>query len=266
MEIKVFEHKDFGKVRTMLVDGQPYFVGKDVADILGYRNSRDALNRHVENEDRADVAIHDGSQNRNMTVINESGVYSLILSSHLPTAKQFKHWVTSEVLPAIHRYGLYAAEDLLADPDAIIAILQALKSERETNKVLTAKVAAQAQQVAIQAQQIAELQPKAGYYDVVLACPDLVPISQISKDYGWSAMRLNQWLFEHGIQYKQGKIWLLYQKYAEYGYTSTKTCVVIESDRPHTKVHTYWTQKGRLFIYHLLKSAGILPLIERGRN
>ena len=268
MEIKVFEHKDFGKVRTMLVDGQPYFVGKDVADILGYRNSRKAIADHVDIEDKVDgVTIRDSiGRDQTPILINESGVYSLILSSHLPTAKQFKRWVTSEVLPAIRRYGLYAAEDLLADPDTVIAILQALKSERETNKVLTAKVAAQAQQVAIQAQQIAELQPKAGYYDVVLACPDLVPISQISKDYGWSAMRLNQWLFEHGIQYKQGKIWLLYQKYAEYGYTSTKTCVVIESDRPHTKVHTYWTQKGRLFIYHLLKSAGILPLIERGRN
>ena len=92
MEIKVFEHKDFGKVRTMVINGQPYFVGKDVADVMGYRNSRDALNRHVDGEDRADVAIHDGSQNRNMTIINESGVYSLILSSHLPTAKQFKHW------------------------------------------------------------------------------------------------------------------------------------------------------------------------------
>lgn len=267
MEIKVFEHEKFGAVRTMTIDGQPYFVGKDVADILGYRNSRDALNKHVEDEDKKSVAIRDGIPgNPNQVVINESGVYSLILSSHLPTAKQFKHWVTSEVLPSIRRYGLYAAEDLLADPDTIIAILQALKSERETNKVLTEKVAAQAQQVAIQAQQIAELQPKAGYYDVVLACPDLVPISQISKDYGWSAMRLNQWLYEHGIQFKQGKIWLLYQKYAEYGYTSTKTCVVIESDRPHTKVHTYWTQKGRLFIYHQLKSAGILPLIERGQG
>ena len=262
MEIKVFEHKDFGKVRTMLVDGQPYFVGKDVADILGYRNPQKAIRDHVEDEDKTvnDSFTVNGTS---PILINESGVYSLILSSHLPTAKQFKHWVTSEVLPAIHRYGLYAAEDLLDDPDTIIAILQALKSERETNKVLTAKVAAQAQQVAIQAQQIAELQPKAGYYDVVLACPDLVPISQISKDYGWSAIRMNQWLYEHGIQYRQGKIWLLYQKYAEYGYTSTKTCVVIESDRPHTKVHTYWTQKGRLFIYHLLKSAGILPLIER---
>lgn len=266
MEIKVFEHEKFGKVRTTVIDGQPYFVGKDVADILGYAASRNAIAAHVDEEDKLTHQISASGQRRDVVLINESGVYSLILSSHLPTAKQFKHWVTSEVLPSIRRYGLYAAEDLLADPDAIIAILQALKSERETNKVLTAKVAAQAQQVAIQAQQIAELQPKAGYYDVVLACPDLVPISQISKDYGWSAMRLNQWLFEHGIQYKQGKIWLLYQKYAEYGYTSTKTCVVIESDRPHTKVHTYWTQKGRLFIYHLLKSVGILPLIERGQN
>ena len=107
-DIKIFENAEFGSVRTLEVNGEPYFVGKDVAEILGYSNARDALVRHVDTEDKADVAIHDGSQNRNMTIINESGLYSLILSSKLPKAKEFKHWVTNEVLPSIRKTGSYA--------------------------------------------------------------------------------------------------------------------------------------------------------------
>ena len=117
--------------------------------------------------------------------------------------------------------------------------------------------------VAVQEQQIAELQPKASYYDVVLNCKDLLSVTSIAKDYGKSGTWLNSYLHEKGIQYKQGKIWLLYQKYAEKGYTSTKTQTFAGSDgNQHTSVHTYWTQKGRLFIYALLKADNILPLIE----
>jgi len=117
--------------------------------------------------------------------------------------------------------------------------------------------------VAVQEQQISELKPKASYYDVVLNCPGLLAVSVIAKDYGKSAKWLNAYLHKKGIQYKQGKTWLLYQKYAECGYTCTKTSTVLASDgTQHTKVHTYWTQKGRLFIYDTLKSDGILPLIE----
>ncbi len=116
---------------------------------------------------------------------------------------------------------------------------------------------------AAQQQQIAELQPKASYYDIVLNCKDLLPISTIAKDFGWSAAKLNSYLHEKGVQYKQSDIWLLYQKYAENGYTSTKTHTYDGLDgNTHSKVHTYWTQSGRLFIYELLKSDGILPLIE----
>lgn len=107
--IQVFENVDFGKVRIVEVNGEPWFVGKDVAEILGYSNTRDALSKHVDDEDKADVAIHDGRQNRNMTVINESGLYSLILSSKLQSAKEFKHWVTAEVLPSIRKTGKYSA-------------------------------------------------------------------------------------------------------------------------------------------------------------
>lgn len=108
-QIKVFENVDFGKVRIIEMNGEPWFVGKDAAEILGYSNTRDALSKHVDDEDKADVAIHDGRQNRNMTVINESGLYSLILSSKLPSAKEFKHWVTAEVIPSIRKTGKYSA-------------------------------------------------------------------------------------------------------------------------------------------------------------
>lgn len=119
----------------------------------------------------------------------------------------------------------------------------------------------------VKSQQIAELKPKASYYDVVLNCKDLLSISVIAKDYGWSAIRLNEYLHKKGVQFKQGKTWLLYQKYAVEGYTSTKTHEHLGNDGTnHTTVHTYWTQKGRLFIYNLLKSDGIVPLIERDEN
>ena len=120
-------------------------------------------------------------------------------------------------------------------------------------------------EIAVQKQQLIGMQPKASYYDVVLNSPDLVSITEISKDYGWSARKMNEYLHTKGVQFKQGgRIWILYQKHAEKGYTSTKTHTYPAADGTiHTKVHTYWTQKGRLFIYDLLKADGILPLIEQ---
>ena len=125
------------------------------------------------------------------------------------------------------------------------------------NEVLTEKVA-------VQGQQILEMKPKVSYYDVVLNCKDLISTSAIAKDYGKSAIWMNRYLHEKRVQFKQGDIWLLYQKYAEKGYTSTKTHTYPGSDgENHTKVHTYWTQKGRLFIYELMTSDGMYPLIEQ---
>ena len=257
MELQVYKNAEFGSVRTTTIGGQPYFVGKDVADILGYSNTRKALIDHVDEEDKDDVTIRDAiGRNQTMTAINESGLYSLILSSKMPNAKKFKRWVTNEVLPAIRKHGLYATDDLIANPDLAIAAFTALKEEREKNKELMAAVA-------IGQQQIAEMKPKATYYDVVLKCRDAVNISVIAKDYGWSAMRMNEYLHDRGIQFKQGDIWLLYQKHAPNGYTKTNTHIYEDSKGiQHTKVHTKWTQKGRLFIYEQLKADGIYPQIE----
>jgi len=254
--LEVFENEEFGEVRTITIDNEPYFVGKDVAKILGYSNTRKALSDHVDNEDKGVTKCDTLGGMQELTIINESGLYSLILSSKLPNARKFKHWVTSEVLPAIRKHGMYAINDLIDNPDLGIAALNALKEEREKNKKLE-------ESVAIKTQQISEMLPKASYYDVVLNCKDLVSISTISKDYGWSAKKMNKILHEKGIQFKQGDIWLLYQKYSEKGYTSTKTHTYLDSDGQHTKVHTYWTQKGRLFIYDLLKKDGIYPNIEK---
>lgn len=255
-ELQVFQNAEFGSVRTATINGEPYFVGKDVATILGYSNPRDAISKHVDDEDKGVAKCDTLGGRQEILFINESGLYSLILRSQLPAAKRFKRWVTSEVLPAIRRHGMYATEELIANPDLAIAAFQALKAEREKRIALE-------EAVAVQAQQIAELKPKASYYDVVLKCKDAVNISVIAKDYGWSAQRMNEYLHQKGVQYKQADIWLLYQKHAGCGYTKTNTHVYEDScGREHTKVHTKWTQKGRLFIYELLKADGVYPQIE----
>ena len=257
-ELQVFNNAELGSVRTVTISGEPYFVGKDVAEILGYTNTRKALNDHVDDEDKLDgVTIRDSiGREQSPVCINESGLYSLILSSKLPKARQFKRWVTSEVLPTIRRHGMYATDELIANPDLAIAAFKALKEEREKRIALE-------ETVAVQTQQISEMKPKASYYDVVLRCKDAVNISVIAKDYGWSAQRMNEYLHQQGIQFKQTNIWLLYQKYAGSGYTKTNTHVYEDSyGQEHTKVHTKWTQKGRLFIYELLKQDGIFPQIE----
>lgn len=242
------------EVRTVTVDNELYFVGKDVADILGYQNGSRDINRHVDDEDKLKYRFGTSGQDREMTIINESGLYSLILSSKLPQAKDFKRWVTSEVLPTIRRHGMYAVDDLLDNPDMAIAAFQRLKEERQL------RLQAQ-EEVAQKNQIIQELQPKATYYDLILQSESLVAISMIAKDYGMSPQKLNNLLHELKVQFKQGSTWLLYQKYADKGYTQSKTHTI---DAERSKMHTYWTQKGRLFIYDLLKNKkGILPKIEQ---
>nr|DAY85271.1 MAG TPA: repressor domain protein [Caudoviricetes sp.] len=248
-ELQTFNFEEL-PVRTINIDDEPYFVGKDVADILGYSNSRKALLDHVDEEDKLTSRIVTAGQNRNQTIINESGLYSLIFSSKLESAKRFKRWVTSEVLPAIRKHGLYATDNVIEqtiqNPDYIIHVLTEFKKEREGRLVAE--------------QQVNELKPKATYYDLVLQNKSLLSVSKIAKDYGMSARSLNKLLHSLGVQYKQGDIWLLYAKYQDKGYTHTSTYAL---DEEHSKVTTKWTQKGRLFIYELLKEHDILPVIEQ---
>lgn len=266
--VQLFVNKELElEVRAVEINGEGWLVGKDVAEVLGYSNSRDALSNHVDDEDKASVAIYDGRQNRNMTIINESGLYSLVLSSKLPGAKKFKRWVTSEVLPSIRKHGMYATDELLDNPDLLIAAATKLKEERAARLEAEKKVKNLTLINAQQNQMIGELQPKATYYDLILQNNSLLAISVIAKDYGMSGTSLNKKLHEFGVQYKLGEQWLLYAKYHDKGYTSSKTQNYSRTDGSQgSKLHTYWTQKGRLFIYELLKQNDILPLIERVEN
>ena len=252
MELKKFSSAEFGSVRTSIIDNQIYFVGKDVAECLGYSDPNKAIAMHVDDEDKLNDKMSSSLGQRGGWFINESGLYFLIMSSKLPKAKKFKRWVTSEVLPSIRKTGMYATDQLLDNPDLAIAVFTQLKEERRRVRELeTINL--------IQNQQILEMKPKVSYHDKILQNPDVVPITTIAKDYGYSAKKFNALLHEMSIQFKKGRIWFLYQKYADQGYTQSKTF----DENGHTFMHTYWTQKGRLFLYDFLKNEGILPMIEK---
>ena len=179
----------------------------------------------------------------------------------IPMAKELCMLQRTDKGKQMRQYFI-AVEEQWNSPEAIMA--RALQFSNAKLKQLETHCCQLETTVAVQEQQIAELQPKASYYDVVLNCKDLLSITCIAKDYGKSGVWLNRYLNQNGVQYKQRNNWLLYQKYAEKGYTSTKTQTFPGADgQQHTKVHTYWTQKGRLFIYDLLKTNGLLPLIEQ---
>ncbi|HCI1234124.1 TPA: phage antirepressor, partial [Enterococcus faecium] len=208
------------EVRTILVNDEPYFVGKDVASVLGYSNTKDALSRHVDLEDKMGSRITTSGQSREMTIINESGLYSLILKSKLPSAKKFKRWVTSEVLPAIRKHGGYLTpekvEEALLNPDTIIQLATQLKEER------TGRLIAE--------QKIAEYEPKISYLDSILSSTDSVTISQIAADYGMSPQQMNKLLHKLGIQKKVGNQWLLCKKHMNQGYTKSHTTEIPKAD------------------------------------
>ena len=263
-DIKVFDNEEFGKVRTTMINGEPWFVASDICDALDITNSRDAINR-LDDDEKGVVLTDTLGGVQNLNTVNEAGLYTLVLGSRKPAAKKFKRWITHEVIPSIHKTGGYVANDELfistylptADEATKLMFRTTLATVRQLNEDNNKLL----QTVSVQNQQIAEMEPKVTYYDIVLQCKDVITITTIAKDYGKSAKWMNQYLHDKGVQYRRGDIWLLYQKYASKGYTHTKTYATDTS--AFAKVHTYWTQKGRLFIYDLLKSDGILPLIEQ---
>lgn len=253
--ITIFKNNDFGEVRTLEQDGKTLFCGSDVAKALGYAIPSKAVNTHCKGVSKMEVPTNGGTQQ--MLFIPEGDLYRLIVNSKLPSAEKFERWVFDEVIPTVRKHGLYAKDELLNNPDLFISALEELKAERERIKRLELENAKNKQI-------IGELKPKASYYDLILQNKSLMPISQIAKDYGMSGKAFNKLLHELGVQFKQGNTWLLYQGYADQGYTQSRTFAI---DAERSRMHTYWTQKGRLFLYDLLKNErSLLPVIERKQS
>jgi len=193
--------------------------------------------------------------------IPESAVYKLAFKASNETAEKFQDWLAIEVLPSIRKHGAYLTDgvmdQILSNPDFGIKLLTELKAEREEKQQLL--LVNQKQQ-----QIIGELKPKADYTDKILKNKGLVTITQIAKDYGMSGTEMNKLLHQLKVQYKQSDQWLLYKEHHGKGYTHSETIDIVRSNgRPDVKMNTKWTQKGRLFLYDLLKENGILPTIEK---
>lgn len=248
-ELQIFNFEEL-PVRTIEVENEPYFVGADVIKILGYKNGSRDLRRHVDEEDRLIQAVpqyRNGTLVSNTTLINESGLYSLIFSSKLESAKRFKRWVTSEVLPAIRKHGIYATDNVIEqtiqNPDYIITVLTEYKKEKEQNLLLQ--------------QEIGELKPKADYVDEILKSTGTLATTQIAADYGISAQKLNKLLHEAKLQRKVNKQWVLYSEHMGKSYTESDTIPIVRSDgREDTVLQTRWTQKGRLKIHEIMTDFG----------
>lgn len=248
MELQLFSNPEFGQVRVVEINGEPWFVGSDVCRVLEIKNVSDAISR-LDDDEKGIANVETLGGKQNLLTINESGLYALVVTSRKPDAKKFRKWITAEVIPSIRKTGMYINPQQITG-DMIIALGTRMKELEARNSVLKT--------------QVAELQPKASYYDLILQCPDLVSTSVIAKDYGFSAKSFNRLLHRLGVQFKQGDIWLLYQKYASRGWTSTKTHNFPDQfGRQHCRPHTYWTQKGRIELYNLLKKCGYLPTVEQ---
>lgn len=244
--------------KTLTVYGteeKPLFLAKEVAEWIEHSRASEML-KSIDEDEKLMQTILASGQNRQMWFLTEDGVYEVLMQSRKPIAKIFKKEV-KKILKDIRKHGMYARDELLDNPDLLIEMATRLKQEREQRKQLEVVNTALTQQ-------IGELKPKADYTDMVLQNKSLMTITAIAKDYGLSGNALNKKLNELGIQYKQSGQWFLYAPHQAKGYTSSSTQVIEHKDgSKEVKLHTKWTQKGRLFIYEELKKKGILPLIEQ---
>ena len=236
MKNQIFKNAEFGQIRTCMVNGETYFVGKDVASALGYTNPQKAIRDHIDEEDKLGERIVQSGQARETIVINESGLYALILSSKLDSAKRFKRWVTSEVLPQIRQNGRYELQRQARVLEKRNALLEEINAQQK---------------------------PLTDYARTILSSTQTVTVTQIAQDYGFTAIRFNELLCNLRIQHKVGGQWILYMPFLNKGYVQSFSSYFVSPDgEVQVKLHTRWTQGGRLFLYDELKKAGILPSIE----
>ena len=242
-ELTIFKNEQFGEMRTVTIGDEIWFVGKDVAAILGYKDTSDAMKRHVDDEDKLTRRFTDSGQNREMYIINESGLYSLVLSSKLPSAKEFKRWVTSEILPSIRKHGAYMSpetiERVITDPDFIIRLANELKTAQ---------------------QKVAELQPKADYFDTVSRAEGSTSFRETAKVFGIGEREFIRWIESARLCYRNSCGKLI--PYAEYSrdkkWFEVKEIAYGPASHPNTMLYTKITPLGRTKIFNKMRKAGII--------
>ena len=248
-ELQIFKNEEFGEIRTVQLNNETYFVGKDVAEALKYNEPHKAIQRHVEEDDRTKHPVTDSSgRDQEAWIITESGLYALIFGSKLESAKRFKHWVTSEVLPSIRKHGVYAVDELLENPDMAIKAFTALKEEREKNKLLQADND--------------RMKPKEIFADAVATSKQSILIGQLAKlicqnGHEIGQQRLFRWMRENGYLMKHGSNYNMpMQRYVEQGLFGIKESAVTNPDGSVriTKT-TVVTGKGQ--VYFINKFLGV---------
>lgn len=253
-ELKIFENHKFGEVRTIEEDGKVLFCGSDVAKALGYTRPNDAIASHCRSTVKRRIP-HPQSPEKTieMSFILEGDIYRLAARSKLPGAEEFERWVFDEVIPSIRRTGAYMM------PQDYPSALRALADAEEKKMRLLAENQRQAQI-------IADFEPVRQYVDTILESPAVLATGQIAADYDLSANRLNKILHEEGVQHKVNGQWILYKKHMGKGYTKSRTTPITHSSgQQDIKMHTYWTQKGRMMIHNILTARGILAVMDRDR-
>ena len=254
-ELQIFQNPQFGEIRTITENGVTLFCGNDVAIALGYSDTKKAIARHCKGGTKRPLPTKGGTQDA--VFIPEGDIYRLAARSELPGADAFERWIFDEVLPSIRKHGTYAIDTLLDNPDLAIKAFTALKKEREKSKALE-------KENERQRQEIADFQPMRQYLDTILSSTGVLATTQIAADYGLSAKQLNRILHEEGIQRNVNGQWIFYRKHMGKGYTKSATLCIQHTHRePETKLHTYWTQKGRVMIHNILTRRGILALMDR---
>lgn len=220
--LQIFNNEEFGQIRTVTIDNEPWFVGKDVAEALGYSEPRSAVSKKVDDADKGVAEMETPSGKQNMTIINESGLYALIFGSKLDSAKRFKHWVTSEVLPSIRKHGMYAVDELVNNPELLIKVATELKEEREKNKRLEADNE--------------RMRPKEVFADAVATSRQSILIGQLAKlicqnGHEIGQQRLFRWMRENGYLMKHGSNYNMpMQRYVEQGLFEIKESSVTNPD------------------------------------
>lgn len=247
-DLQIFKNDTFGQVRILEKDNELWFVAKDVCDCLEIKNTTDALKR-LDNDERSRFNL--GRQGET-NIVNEYGLYNLVLSSRKPEAKEFKRWITHDVIPQIRKTGTYSMNIPKSLPEALRAYANEVESHNATKAI-----------VAQQEQQIAEFKPVKDYVDKILSSKSCLTITQIAADYGMSAQELNKILHEAGLQRKVGDQWILYKQHMSKGFTKSETFTFCRSDgRLDSKITTKWTQKGRLEIHNILSNLDIHAVCE----